>query len=258
MTKEEKDLLLKELCARLPYEVKGRVYAETTNGEYDINGDMIFFDSPFDVTLDGINTSTEEIHVVAIGNEDTVNFIEDQQIDGKPYTIDEFKPYLRPMSSMTEEEHGQYMQFIEWSYNDYDGTTTTCIIKDRVHEYLDFIYSHNLDDNNLIEKGLALEEPEKGESEEGSEIPVPKTVDEAVSTLGKILSDEDREYLLENGAISMHDSLGRCIRNEWGLWTGSELKDELMKKGFNHPDDMSNYIIEEFIKYWNGKKEENK
>lgn len=96
----------------------------------------------------------------------------------------------------------------------------------------------------------------KNEYEEGtSNIPVPKTVDEAISTLEKILSDEDREYLLKNGAISMHDSLGRWIRNEWGLWTGSELKDELMNmnKGLNHPDDMSNYIIEEFIKYWNNK-----
>ena len=93
------------------------------------------------------------------------------------------------------------------------------------------------------------------DEEEKSDIPVPKTVDEAIHTLEKILSDEDREYLLENGAISMHDSLGRWIRNEWGLWTGSELKDELlnMNKGLNHPDDMSNYIIEEFIKYWNNK-----
>lgn len=100
---------------------------------------------------------------------------------------------------------------------------------------------------------LALKESEEVESEEESDIPVPKTVDEAVSTLGRILSDEDREYLLENGAVSMHNSLGRWIRNEWGLWTGSELKDELIKKGFGHPDDMSNYIIEEFIKYWNSK-----
>lgn len=89
--------------------------------------------------------------------------------------------------------------------------------------------------------------------EEDSDIPVPKTVDEAISTLEKILSDEDREYLLKNGAISMHHSLGRWIRNEWGLWTDSELKNELKKKGFEHPDDMSNYIIEEFIKYWNNK-----
>ena len=91
------------------------------------------------------------------------------------------------------------------------------------------------------------------DEEEESDIPIPKTLDEAISTLEKILSDEDREYLLKNGAISMHDSLGRWIRNEWGLWTGSELKNELKKKGFEHPDDMSNYIIEEFIKYRNNK-----
>lgn len=100
--------------------------------------------------------------------------------------------------------------------------------------------------NNLIKNEDKEEEPG---------IPVPKTVNEAISTLEKILSDEDREYLLKNGAISMHHSLGRWIRNEWGLWTGSELKDELMNmnKGLNHPDDMSNYIIEEFIKYLNNK-----
>ena len=98
-------------------------------------------------------------------------------------------------------------------------------------------------------KNLIKNEDEKEESD----IPVPKTVEEAISTLEKILSDEDREYLLKNGAISMHHSLGTWIRNEWGLWTDSELKNELKKKGFEHPDDMSNYIIEEFIKYWNNK-----
>lgn len=91
------------------------------------------------------------------------------------------------------------------------------------------------------------------DEEEESDISVPKTVNEAISTLEKILSDEDKEYLLKNGAISAHSSLGRWIRNEWGLWTDSKLKDELKKKGFEHPDDMSNYIIEEFIKYWNNK-----
>ena len=110
MTQEERQLRLITLCAMLPHGIKGRVYAETTTGEYDISGDLIFFDSPFDVILDGINTSTEEIHVIAIGNEDTVNFIEDQQIDGKPYTIDDFKPYLRPMSNMTEEDLRNFAQ----------------------------------------------------------------------------------------------------------------------------------------------------
>jgi len=152
MTKEEKQLLLVDLCARLPYDAKGRVYAETTNGEYDINGDMIFFNSPFDVTLDDINTSTEEIHVIAIGNEDTVNFIEDQQIDGKPYTIDEFKPYLRPMSSMTEEElyiiESNLAQLKDgnWLYECVDEITT-------------LLNSRHLDFRGLIPMGLALEAP---------------------------------------------------------------------------------------------------
>ena len=101
MNQEHKQLLLKDLCARLPYDVKGRVYAETTNGEYDINGDMIFFDSPFDVTLDDINTSTEEIHVIAIGNEDTVNFIEGQQTDGSK-NLSECTPKQKPQPNNTK------------------------------------------------------------------------------------------------------------------------------------------------------------
>ena len=56
-----------------------------------------------------------------------------------------------------------------------------------------------------------------------------------------------REYLKENGSVAVHHTLGRYIRNEWGLWTGSELKSELEKKGFTHPDDMSDYIIREYI-----------
>lgn len=146
MTQEEKQLLLKDLCTRLPYGVKGIVYAETTKGEYDINGDMIFFDSPFDVTLDDINTSTEEIHVIAIGNEDTVDFIEDQQIDGKPYTIDEFKPYLRPLSSMTKEER----EYVEELSN---FMATPSIVRDKV----DFYLERHLDYRGLIPMGLALE-----------------------------------------------------------------------------------------------------
>ena len=149
MNQEHKQLLLKDLCARLPHDVKGRVYAETTNGEYDINGDMIFFDSPFDVTLDDINTSTEEIHVIAIGNEDTVNFIEDQQTDGKSYTIDEFKPYLRSMSSMTKDEQKEWIHLrteVEKYTVGYDAV-------------VDFYNSHHLDYRGLIYDDLALEAP---------------------------------------------------------------------------------------------------
>lgn len=220
MTQEEKQLLLKDLCGRLPYGVKMSNINAIHNG----------LDLP-PITID-INDYENSNPLILINSG--------------------FIPYLRPMSSMTKEE-GEEMVKIHIN----DRITSNIEICDA--NCVDFYNSHYLDYRGLIPMGLALEAPEgmynKEESEKGSDIPVPKTVDEAISTLEKILSDEDREYLLKNRAISMHDSLGRWIRNEWGLWTGSELKDELMSmnKGLNHPDDMSNYIIEEFIKYWNNK-----
>lgn len=148
MTRENKELLLKDLCARLPYEVKGVVYAEVTNGKCDLTGEMVFFDSAFDVILDEINTSTEEIHVVAIGNEDTFDFIECQQTDAKPYTIEEFKPYLRPMSSMTDSEA------IEWHKTTFGQRWIT---EDNIERCIDWLNAHHFDFRGLIEKGLAID-----------------------------------------------------------------------------------------------------
>lgn len=150
MTQEQKDLLLKDLCARLPYGVRGRVHAETTNGEYDIYGDLIFIDSPFDVILDDVNTSTEEIHVVAIGNEDTVDFIEEYQLtDIVPYTIDDFKPYLRPMSSMTEEEMQELETILGHEYTFKFNETEAFI-------YVDWLVAHHFDFRGLIPMDLAI------------------------------------------------------------------------------------------------------
>jgi hypothetical protein len=86
---------------------------------------------------------------------------------------------------------------------------------------------------------------------------IPKTLEEAVQQLDAMLSDDDKEYLMENGAISVHHTLGRWIRNEWGLWEDSELKESLEKEGFSHPDDMSNHIIERFIEKINNEHHEN-
>ena len=212
MAQEGKQLLLKDLCVRLPYGVK--------------------------VSFRGKTEVLHEAHIYQ-----SVQTIVGES--GILYDVDtpNIKPYLRPMSSMTEEEKDEYDRLV------------MCNASWVVDDWLN---KNHFDYRRLIPMGLALEAPDgmynKEESEKESEIPIPKTIDEAISTLEKILSDEDREYLLKNGAISMHDSLGRWIRNEWGLWTGSELKNELKKKGFEHPDDMSNYVIEEFIKYWNNKK----
>ena len=76
---------------------------------------------------------------------------------------------------------------------------------------------------------------------------IPRNIEETIARLDSLLSMEDKEYLKENGSIAVHHTLGMYIRNEWGLWTGSELKNELEKKGLFHPDDMSDYIISEYI-----------
>ena len=83
--------------------------------------------------------------------------------------------------------------------------------------------------------------------------PKPTTVDVAIRALDAMLSDEDKEYLKVHGAISLHDSLGRWIRNEWGLWTESELKTALESAGFHHPDDMSHHILTMYVKHLNEK-----
>ena len=168
MTQEEKSLLLQDLCTRLPYDVKGRVYAETTNGTYDINGDMIFFDSPFDVILDEINISTEELHVIAIGNEDTIDFIEDQQVCGSPFTIYDFKPYLRSMSSMTEKERDEFEDESNcWFFVNEDGEiypmgrlTNSEQFECGILSGFRYLLENHFDYHDLISKGLALEAPE--------------------------------------------------------------------------------------------------
>ena len=128
MTQEEKQLLLKELCARQFYRTK-------VLGPWEKDGPC-------------------ELSAIDLTSSRQIRIFEDW------FKVEEVRPYLRPMESMTLEEHGQYMDFILWSYNDYDAQSTTCVDKERINEYKEFIYSHHLDDGGLIGKGLALEAPE--------------------------------------------------------------------------------------------------
>lgn len=156
MNEQNKQLLLKDLCARLPYGVKGRIFAETTNGEFDITGDMIFNDEPFVVVLDEINVGNGEIRVTAIEDDETRDFIDSVQDWGDPYTIETFKPYLRPMESMAKEEIEDYHNLCTKQWNvhidDYWYYDTV--------ESIDWLNAHHFDYRGLIEKGLALEAPE--------------------------------------------------------------------------------------------------
>lgn len=119
MTPEEKQPLLKDLCARLPYLVKGR-YKWKSN-------------EPFDRMLDGTLYDELFLSLYSTGNT-------------------EFFPYLRPMSSMTEEEKKEYdqLRYDPW-HSHYDENICSKV--------LDWLLSHHFDFRGLIPMGLALEAP---------------------------------------------------------------------------------------------------
>ena len=127
MTQEEKDLLLKDLCARLPYGVM--------------------------VNVEGYDTEK----LIGIENETiTTKATPTSYSDKGEYPIDIVKPYLRPMSSMTEEEKRELNEVTIINCNEFEGCSTLFD-----EEGFDWINAHHFDYRGLIEKGLAIEVTEK-------------------------------------------------------------------------------------------------
>lgn len=117
MTQEEKQLLLQDICARLPYGVM-------VNAQYK----------------DGEGWKTEDRKILGLYEDGQV------YLDCVYTTIDCIKPYLRPMSSMTEEEN-----FIL--------DETRCYTQLTLESY-DWLNAHHFDYRGLIELGFANEAPE--------------------------------------------------------------------------------------------------
>ena len=102
MTREEKDLVLHDLCARLPYRLKGKCEIDAS---YDTSFDTVFQLHKFDAVLEGIKGGLLFVTPL-IEDKDEQEFANEEVADG--IDIFDFKPYLRPMSSMTEEEKEEY------------------------------------------------------------------------------------------------------------------------------------------------------
>ena len=117
MTQEDKDLLLKDLCARLPYGVK----IELT---WWVMGEGTY-----------INTTLEPDHIEQLLNDE----------DGDT----EIKPYLFPLWSMTEEQSKVYNELIDGMFG------TSALINFEV--LTDFFNANHLDYRGLIKKGLAID-----------------------------------------------------------------------------------------------------
>ena len=116
MTQEDKELLLKDLCARLPYGVK--------------------VESVF------INTDTKKRKSCGIEVFDATCILMIR--DG----FGEFKPYLFPLSSMTEKQKKEYQYITErWMY---DSSYS-------ISDSTDWLNKNHFDYRGLIEKGLAID-----------------------------------------------------------------------------------------------------
>lgn len=122
MTQENKQLLLKDLCGRFPYGVMMKVTPEGGGP-----GGVESYDLKLNIELLGVFSDF----------------------------ADAFKPYLRPMSSMTEEEISEFQKRLK-IIKDVEQTLHFC----NTVESIDWLNAHHFDYRGLIEKGLALEAPE--------------------------------------------------------------------------------------------------
>lgn len=149
MTQEDKQLLLKDLCARLPYGIIintgdgdlkldrqhqciGVLYPEDCSDEFNKRNN----NASFYITISGC------------------------------YYGEKIKPYLRPMSSMTEDEFLEYHTIKYNKVTDRHNYKRINVGKFRnvgiipIKDYLDWLNKHYFDYRGLIEKGLALEATE--------------------------------------------------------------------------------------------------
>ena len=129
MTQEDKMLLVKDLSSRLPYAVHVQHISGVSGILHDIS-----------------------IRHKYDGNDNIYDVIcyTDFLGDGDNIAIEHFKPYLFPLSSITEEQTEELIRLINTGQNDNNGfMRTLCRIE--------FYHKHHFDYRGLIHRGLAID-----------------------------------------------------------------------------------------------------
>lgn len=158
MTEQEKKIMMIDLCARLSHGVKGMVKTTDGNGQ--------------EITDDGVINSV---------------FIDEYCnayicIEGAEYELEDVKPYIRPILTMTEEEFWElkelgvslpstfkeYYGQMQYHSNGAEWAVIDVEIEDIV-KYVNYLYAHHFDVphwiesekkyKSMIEMGLALPAP---------------------------------------------------------------------------------------------------
>jgi hypothetical protein len=85
---------------------------------------------------------------------------------------------------------------------------------------------------------------------------IPKDLEDCFKELKIVLPPaliEEIRSGTEDDMARYHRDLGVWLRNNWGLWSGSRLKDYFNNQGIKHPDDMSGIILISFWRHLNNK-----
>ena len=135
MTQEQKDLLLKDLCTRLPYGVKCKTLTQ------DINSNEIVYEDKEELTI---------YRVRRLGNEYMTVI-----------------PYLFPLSSMTHEQKEELKEILPtltWSINIGNDSGDILIYEDTPNiymcdllNYINWCYKNHFDVHGLIPLDLAID-----------------------------------------------------------------------------------------------------
>ena len=142
MTQEQKELLLKDLCARLPYGVKAYVknWSKLDRKWYE----GVYTVESIHPSLNNILVYSERFSVeVIVGYDDY-----------------EIKPYLFPMSSMTKKQKDYIRNRFCYEWESDEEVSDLWKHKLEFGDALEFIqwcYENHLDINSFIPKGLATD-----------------------------------------------------------------------------------------------------
>lgn len=135
MKQEDKEILIRDLCGRLPYGVKAYIknWSKLDRKYYE----GVYTVESIDPSLNTIiGYSERKFDEVIVGDDDY-----------------EIKPYLFPLSSMTEEEWEEYqkIRMINWVHGDINGTFINASL------IVDWLNAHHFDYRGLIKMDLAID-----------------------------------------------------------------------------------------------------
>ena len=135
MTQEDKEILIRDLCGRLPYGVKAYIKNWSNLSRKYYEG--VYIVESIDPSLNSILANSERSSVdVIVGYDDY-----------------EIKPYLFPLSSMTEEQYDEL--YIDSRVKNDSIDILDALANDM--DAIDWLNKNHIDYRGLIEKGLAID-----------------------------------------------------------------------------------------------------